>query len=462
MHANLSFDFQPAAGPARDSAEPFRLLVIGDFSEQRPEDQKAPLARRPVMRVDVDNLDDALQRMAPLHDGITFTALDDFHPDALFARVPVFAALRQTRQRLTNPATFAQAAAELGAAPAAAPSSGGSDLLAGLLGGKPATNLPRAGVIDALIRHVVAPHIVPDIQPQQGALVAAVDAAIAQQMRGLLHDPGFQALEAAWRGVQWLVNNLELDETLQLHVLDASREDLLADVIQANGQMQQTGVYHALVDGRGVGSGGERWSALVGLYRFGPHDADIGLLAALGLLAARAGGPLLAAADPALANVDASGLAGWPALRRSRAAPWIGLATPDVLLRLPYGKSSDPVDGFAFEEIVGPPLPQQLLWANGGLAAALLIGRAFSARGWHFEPGDEREIADLPAYTFMHEGERQLQACAEQPLDEQAAQALLSAGLMPVMSHRQRNMVTLPRMQSIADPAQPLAGLPSR
>ena len=109
-----------------------------------------------------------------------------------------------------------------------------------------------------------------------------MDAAIEEQMRALLHAPAFQSLEAAWRGVQWLISSLELDENLQLHLFDVTREELLADIVGAQGKLAQTGVYRALVDRWRNVPGGEGWSSLVGLIDFGPSKADIGLLAALG------------------------------------------------------------------------------------------------------------------------------------------------------------------------------------
>ena len=147
--------------------------------------------------------------------------------------------------------------------------------------------------------------------------------------------------------------------------------------------------------------GGQGWSALIGLIQFGPSDADIGLLAALGLIASQAGAPFLADADLALAGDDEAALAGWQALRRTEAAPWIALAAPRVLLRLPYGKRSDPIESFAFEEIAGPPQASQLLWGHASLAIALLIGRAFTAAGWDMDLDADREIGDLPA-VYVH------------------------------------------------------------
>jgi type VI secretion system protein ImpC len=394
--------------------------------------------------------------------------LDDFHPDALFARLPVFASLRQMRKRLMDPAGFAQAAAELGSAPQAAPvaasgTGGGGELLAGLLGGRPSAAAPAAPTpafgVEAFIRSIVAPHIVPDHRSQQAELVTSVDMATAAEMRDVLHAPAFQALESAWRGVQWLIASLELEETLELHLLDVSKAELLADVVASQGQLAQTGLHRVLADRWRNVPGGEGWSVLCGLYSFGPSDADIGLLAALGLIAQQAGGPFLAAGDTALAPGGAANLAGWQSLRASEAAPWLGLASPRVLLRLPYGKRSDACSAFAFEEFPGAPEHDRFLWGPGSLAPTLLIGRAFTAKGWAFEPGDEREIGDLPAYHFVRDGENEMQACAEDYLGDQGGQALLQAGLMPVLSHKHRNAVTVMRFQSVAVPAAPLAGL---
>ncbi len=370
---------------------------------------------------------------------IRFNQIDDFHPDRLYARLDLFTVLREAR---TNPPTE-------------------MDALLGRLLGKPTEpgSTPvtaPTNALDGLIHNIVAPYIVKDTSTQTKPYVAAVDLAIAEQMRALLHAPAYQALESAWRGVHWLISSLELDENLQLHLFDVTREELLADIVAAQGTLAQTGIYRAWVD-RGRVPGGEGWSALVGLFQFGPSDADIGLLAALGLIASQAGGPLLAGADSALAGDAAGALAGWNALRRSEAARWIGLAAPRVLLRLPYGKRSDPIEAFAFEEFAGPPVREQFLWGNPALATALLIGKAFTARGWSMEPGDEREIGDLPAFTFEQDDEPAMQACAERYMTESESDTLLKAGLIPLASRRDRNAVVAIRFQSVSDPPAPLA-----
>jgi type VI secretion system protein ImpC len=341
-----------------------------------------------------------------------------------------------------------------------------TDDVLGRLLGKPSAPIvppiptPASGLdggLDALIRNIVAPHIVKDTAAQTAPHLAAADAAIAEQMRALLHAPAFQSLEAVWRGVRWLIASLELDENLQLHLFDVTRDEMLGDVVAAEGDIARTGLYRALADRGRNALDAQGWSALIGLFQFGPSVTDMGLLAALGLIASHAGGPLVAGADGALAGHGAGANAEWQTLRRSGAAPWIGLAAPRVLLRLPYGKGSDPIEAFAFEEFVGAPAHQEFLWGNASLAAAVLIGRAFTLRGWEMEPGDEREIGDLPAYTFVRDGEREMQPCAERFLTDSEIDTLLKAGLVPLVSRRDRNAIVAVRFQSVSEPSAPLA-----
>ena len=444
MTERLEFNFGfGRAGRPRADDEPMRLLVLGDFSGKAAQ-ERPPLASRPIARVDVDTLDDVMKRLSPRLNvpagEISFAQLDDFHPDRLYARLELFQGLRQVR---------------------ANPQMDTGDTVGRLLGKSPApTPAPVAtptNALDALIKNIVAPHVVRDTSEESKAYLTAVDAAIEEQMRTLLHAPGFQSLEASWRGVQWLISNLELDENLQLHLFDVTREELLADFVAAQGNVAQSGLYRAVVERwRGV-PGGQGWSVLVGLIDFGPSNSDIGLLAALGLIASQAGGPLLAGAEWTLTGDDAGALAAWNALRRSEAAPWIGLAAPRVLLRQPYGKRSDPIEAFGFEEFAGLPRHDEFLWGNASLAPALLIGRSFTARGWDMELGDEREIADLPAYTSVRDGEHELQACGERYLTETEIRRLLTAGLIPIASRRDRNVVVVIRFQSVSDPPAPLA-----
>lgn len=447
MPATMDVSFTPGGRPGRaarrDDAPPLRLLLIGDFSG-RPAADRVPLAERPTHRVEVDTLDAVLARLAPrlsLDAGeLAFATLDDFHPDALHARLPLFRALHEARSRPAG------------------------DLLGGLLG-RTASAVSVAGAatsttgIAAFIDRVVAPHVVAAPSAQDQGQRSALDAAMAEAMRAILHAPAFQALEAAWRGLRWLTGQLDLGERLQLHLFDVARDELLADLAASGGRIAGTGLHRALVDRDSGVPGAHGWNLLCGLYRFGPSDLDIGVLAGLGLLAERADASFVAAGDPALAGDDPAALAGWQALRRSAVAPRLGLVAPDFLLRQPYGRGSDPIGAFPFEELAGAPQRGQFLWAPGALAVPLLVGRAFGDDSWDFDPDDDREVGDLPAVTVQADGERRLLPCTDLLLDTPTAAAWLAAGLMPLQGQRSRNLATLLRLQSIAEPATPLAGL---
>jgi type VI secretion system protein ImpC len=489
---------QSATHPLRrEPAAPLRLLIMADFSGRADRETPGPLAdlaSRPLLAVDVDTLDAVMARLAPklrltgAESGSTltigFSQLDDFHPDALYRRLEGFQALRRSRARLLNPASFAQAAAEL--APSLppepvqtdpAPVETDADLLGRLLGQPPTPSPvtrptdPGTAVIQSFLRTVVQPHIV-HTDPNQSAWVAAVDAAINEQLRAILHQPAFQALEATWRSVQGLIADLDSD-MVQVTLLNVTRQELLADLRSAGGDPTATSLYTRLIE-RGVRMpDGQPWSLLVGDYAFGAGPEDIALLAALGMLAAQAGGPFLAAATPALlgaasavelANPGAwmplpgEQAGNWQALRQCTIAPWLGLALPRVLLRLPYGRKTDPVEQIEFEEMPMGRQPDAYLWGNPAFVCARLIAAAFVEKGWEFSPGDVLELDDLPAHVYEEAGERVMQPATEVLLSEPAMQAVLARGVMPILGHRQRNAVRLARFQSLAEPATALAG----
>ena len=488
MAQRLEFEVRSRLGgdtaPRRAGKAPMRLLLCGDFSGRAA--QAAPgsldaavLAERPVLRIDIDNLDAVMARIEPaiplaIGDdtvSVAFGSLDDFHPDALFDRLAVFARLRGLRGRLLDPASFEQACAELLGTGAESDAQSLQRLMGSPASTPAPAGKPGATAIDALIQRIIAPHIVPSHGARQAPLVQAVDMTISEQMRALLHAPHFQALEACWRSLQFLVSRLETDEMLQLHIFDVTRAEL--DAAAAEPALERGGLWQALIERQGTGAGGPGWSMLVFLEAFGPSRTDVSTLASLATMAAESGGPLVATAAPSLLGcdtlrlpadsqtwpgLDAADQQRWQALRRSALAPWIGLAAPRMMLRLPYGKSTDPVERFEFDEMAGTDAAQALLWGHPGAACAALIGRAFTDGGWQMALAEHVDLEDLPAWTYTQDGERHMYPGAEVWLGERGGQALLAQGVMPLVSRRDRPAARLMQWSSIAEPAAALAG----
>jgi len=423
---------------------PFRILVVGNLSGG------AGRSRR-VVEIDRDNFDQVLNLLAPEVQvtvggtplTIRFKELDDFHPDRLFATLPPFTALRNLRRRLSDPATFAAAAAEIAPPQTAADPKlanlSGADLLRMMTGEAPAraaAPAPRSDW-DRMLHEMVAPYAAPRPDPRQPELIAQTDAAIAGQMRAVLHHPVYRALESAWRSLYFLVRRLETGETLKVHVLDVPKEELLSDAGLAALRYELSA---------------ETWAVIAGLYEFGP--ADESALMRVAALAHAARAPFLGGLAP-----DIVGLARvFAELRRSSDAPWIGLALPRFLLRLPYGSETDETETFVFEEMPSPPEHERYLWGHPAIACAYLLGDAFSRYGWDLRPGVSHTIDGLPLHVFKKDNQSELKPCAEVLLTEDAAEALLERGFIPLASIKGTDRVRVVRFQSIADPAAMLAG----
>jgi len=489
----------PGARPRPARTGPARVLVMADLGGDPA--ARPPLGGRHAQPVDLDRFEPLMVRVSPrvvlAADGcavpghvLEFASLDDFHPDALVRRVPLLRGLHDLRCRLLDPTTFAGAAAGLrdalaGTLPASAPAAppvpaaaeateSDADTLARLLGGPPGPGAepPPAGRpgpdLTALLRDIVAPHVVPAPDPRQDVYVAAVDEGLGVLLRALLRHPRFQALESTWRSLRFLVDRVEWGEDLELWVLDVTREELADDLCAPGARPEDSALARILADPALAAPGLPRWACLVVDLAFGPGAADLALLEALGRVAAMAGGPVLAGADPAL--LGCRSLAGtpdpaawrlgeedaarWRALRLRPAARRIGLALPRVLLRLPYGAAGDRIEGFAFEEVPDPAAHEAFLWGNAAFACALPLAEAL-AQG-EAMPGDA-EIADLPAHTCRVDGGTRLLPCAEVLLSGRVVDGILARGIMPLASHAQRNAVRLVRLQSVADPATALA-----
>ena len=213
------------------------------------------------------------------------------------------------------------------------------------------------------------------------------------------------------------------------------------------------------------------WALLVGNYVFDASAQDVQTLIRLAATTVKAGAPFLASASPAVVGTTFSAAApdpddwilpeensAWTRLRQSQLASLLGLILPRFLLRMPYGKKSDPIDSFAFEEMEAVPQHEQYLWGNGAFLGTYVLGRAFSEFGWKLSEAMNCDVDGLSLHTFEEQGGSVVKPCAEVLLSQRAAERLLDQGLMPLLSFKGQDRVSLWRFQSIADPSTPLSG----
>lgn len=493
--------------PRSDEA-PFRILILGDFSGKERRETMMPDSVQ-IRKVDRDNLESLMERLSPEvwleGDGdaneatvIRFSELDDFHPDALFDRLPVFQELRKLLKALKNPETSADAVREVATrfsvsssavpepAPSEsppAPSDDEGDLLDQVLSkssGDPGAHRQSRPVSDwdAFLSDIVRPHLASQAAPGTDEMRRILETAIGDAMGRILQHPRFQALESVWRGLYWLVRRLETDEALSVHLLDLPKSEAFKDLVESE-DMRKSEIYRLLVaspaDTISDTSGDESWALMAGAYSFGTDSEDMALLDALARVGKAAGMPFIGAADPSLLgcrriadlpdpdkwvrNVSPDDApSAWDALRQAPHATYAGLVMPRFLIRLPYGEKTDPIDRFDFEEMPGEPAHAHYLWGPPAFFAAHLLGSAFSRDGWNMAPGRMTEADGFPVHVYQKDGAAAMTSPAEVILTHRSAEAMMAAGIMPLIAFRQEDRLRLARFQSIADPPARLSG----
>jgi type VI secretion system protein ImpC len=246
------------------------------------------------------------------------------------------------------------------------------------------------------------------------------EAALGERMRSVLHDPSFQNVEAAWRGLDFLIRNESGDAAgTHIHIVHCPKDQAALDLLDKNTRMS------ALLNAR-------KWRAVIGLYAFGPDLADIQFLGRMALLAAHARAPFIAAGSAGMGDH-------WDELRAIPQAAYLGLALPPSYYACPTGARTGAIESFPFEEMPGAPVHTHYLWANPALAFLTLLT---SGSGTLNLPG-------LPLHTYQHDGEWHVTPCAEVWMTETQVLELIGLGLMPLVSFRDSDRVRLAGFRAI-------------
>lgn len=476
---NYEVSFGTIGKAARAQPGPaFRLAVLGDFSGRGNAgvlETGAKLAARKAHKVDVDNLDSLLERLAPtikvpIGDAgeviaVPVKSMDDFHPDQLVENLPLFEELLQLRRNLMSKSGFDRAAKQVLSwsgeeALPPPPRRGGATTIATdrklsdfarLTGRKQGEEADPGD----LIRRLVGPFIVAARDSRQDALVARVDAALSDAMRRVLHHPDFQSAEALWRGLEMLVRRIETDAKLQIVVYDISADELAAD-LAASDALDKSALYSLLVEQPAMDDHQGPLSMLVGLYQFEPTPPHADLLGRLAQIAAAAGAPCFAgiAPDPLKEPMHEWHpliKSAWDALKALPASAYLALATPRFLLRMPYGKKTDPIDAFAFEEFTRQGGLSGMLWGHPALLAGLLLAETWRRDSKTMKIGSIASVNEMPVYVYHDtDGEQIALPCTERMFTERVALQVASTGVNPVVALRGRPEIRLGGFASMA------------
>jgi len=327
----------------------------------------------------------------------------------------------------------------------------------GRFGKEPASQERGKDIIKEFIGQVLQGEVTvsKDTEAMINARIAQIDHLISLQLNEILHAPAFQKLEGSWRGLKYLLDNTETSTMLKIRVLNVSKKELLKD-LQRAAEFDQSATFKKIYEDEYGVFGGEPFAALIGDYEFTKHPEDIELLDRMSHVAAGAHAPFLTAAGPELMNLDSytnlgtprdiakifdsTEFAKWKSFRESEDARYVGLALPHILMRLPYGRDTKPVDGFNYEEAVDGTDHSKYLWGNAAYALGTRLTNAFAQYSWcaairGVEGGGL--VEGLPAHTFRtDEGDVALKCPTEIAITDRREFELSNLGFLPLCHYK--------------------------
>lgn len=286
--------------------------------------------------------------------------------------------------------------------------------------------------------------------------ISEIDQQISAQVNEVLHDQQFQKLESSWRSLWYLVDNTEFRQNIRIEVLNASKDDLLAD-FQDCKDWQKSGLFRTIYRDQYNTFGGKPYGLMVSNYEFDNRAPDVELLTEVARVSAVAKCPFLTGVSPKMLGKKEDSFAGlprmaemyeifeqpqytkWNAFRDSDDARYIGLAMPRFLLRKPYTVEDQDVKDFRFEEDVRIEAHERYLWGNAAFAMAGRATESFANFGWYnaiVGPQSGGTVPNLPLHQYEATGQYQTKIPTETLISEDMDVDLCNFGFIPLVMRK--------------------------
>ena len=291
--------------------------------------------------------------------------------------------------------------------------------------------------------------------------VARIDRLLNAQLNAIIHHPRFQKLEASWRGLSYLTEQVDPAAKVRIRILNLSWKGLTRDMERAM-EFDQSQLFRKVYGQEFDTSGGEPFSILLCDHevRLRPESGaptdDIATLKAVSQVAAAAFAPFIASAHPALFGLDSftqlqrpmnlhamfeqPEYVRWDALRSQPEARFLGIVMPKVLMREPWSDNGSRADGFLFHEDTSAPDQSGYLFGNAVYAFGGVVTRAYCRSGWLADIRGVRRgydegglISDLPHHNFATDSEGiAIRSSTDAMLTDLQEADLAELGLMPL------------------------------
>ncbi|MES9817100.1 MAG: type VI secretion system contractile sheath large subunit [Candidatus Thiodiazotropha sp.] len=468
MHFSVKLGSKRDRNHTQVSAKGFAIVMLGSFGGSTGTGNPITESGPSLHSIETDTLD---KKIAKLHPSLTllddsgqqitlrFKSLDDFHPDGLLEQLADYRPVTHERQTLTSSDHRAE---EVSADDEKSDESESQkETLSRLLGQRPLSveqqqesgsslsNAKQSMIADA-VRRLAENASGTDRSGASDEPPADTrdESDITILLRSVLHNEHFQKLEASWRSVDWLLHSIEPDPSIKCYLLNIRRSELELER-SSHSEPTTSSLYRVLRETLERGGLLESSFILIDNHNYGPDRESTKMLDWLGLLMDRFDGTLLAGSTSSFLNdqvKSGDSFNTWHTFRKQPSASRIALLYPEMLLRLPYGSATDPVQSLSFEELSHNWTIDELLWGNPAYAQAVVLINQWMSEG---DTVQASLLTDLPAFTYQSEGEHHLQPCTKLLLNEQQIEQLLNLGLVPVIGSRNRNTIQLPWFQHL-------------
>jgi len=272
---------------------------------------------------------------------------------------------------------------------------------------------------------------------------------LGRHLDRVLHAPQFQAIEAAWRSLWFLLVNTETSASLQIRLLDVQKSEILRDFQRAV-EFDQSQLFKKLYEGPYGRFGDDPFGLLLGNFEFGLSTEDMELLEGLGRIAAACHAPFIAGASPSMFGLEnltylstmrdpghtfsSPEFARWWAFRASEDARYVGLVLPRCLARGTYGTWPRLPEELQYEEDVRGG--QDLLWCTAAFPFGVCVANAFTRYGWcgalrGMESGGL--VEGLPTWRARDEGGNETRLTLETSITDRREKELSDLGFLSLL-----------------------------
>jgi len=278
-------------------------------------------------------------------------------------------------------------------------------------------------------------------------MIAEIDRKISAQLDAVLHTAEFQRLEAAWRGLKFMVDRTDFRQNIKVEIFSVAKDELLTD-FEDSPEIVKSGLYKHVYTAEFGQFGGQPVAAMVSAYEFSSSAQDVKLMQYMSAVGAMSHAPVIASAAPEMFDVekheDIANLkdlqsifegpkyAKWNSFRESEDARYFGLTLPRFLLRLPYGPDTVPVKSFNYQERSNGET-NNYLWGNSAFAFATRLTDSFAKYRWCpniIGPQAGGSVENLPLHQYEAMGEVQTKIPTEIMLTERREYELSEEGFI--------------------------------